>query len=278
MMASVKVAQRIESGIAYAVVLLGVAATLLPLAWILTISLKPEREAFKLPPALIFTPDFTNYSRVWEKDAFREAFINSAVVTAIGVVMALTFGILAAYAITRMRFRGKRLLLLWLLIAYLLPEFLYIIPTYVLYHAIGLYDTRFGLALIYQVVALPFAVWMLQSTFQEIPSELDDAARIDGCGPVKTLVHVYIPLTAPAIAAIAVLTGIWMWNELAIALALTFRDAQTVTVAVTGFRGYASIEWGPMTAASMSAVAPMFLLAVFAQRYMVKGLTLGAVK
>lgn len=270
--------KRLERGAAYTAALLGVVATLLPMLWIGSLSLKPQHEAFKLPPDLVFIPVLQNYGRVWEKESFREAFVNSVAITAMGVAIALVLGIFAAYALNRMRFRGKRVLLIWLLIAYLLPEFLYIIPMYVLYHWIGLYDTKIGLALVYQVFSLPFSVWMLQSFFQEVPAELDDAARIDGCGALKTLVYVYIPLTAPGIAATAILTGIWMWNELAIALALTFRDAQTVTVAVTSFRGYASIEWGPMTAASVSAVLPMFVLAAFAQRYMVKGLTLGAVK
>lgn len=277
-MTAARAAAIVERVGAYAVVVLAVALTVAPLLWIGIISLKPEREAFALPPDLIFAPDFSNYARVWAKPSFRDAFFNSAVVTAMGVSMALAFGTLAAYALARMRFTGKRALLLWLLLAYLLPEFLYILPIYVLYQTVGLYDTPFGLALIYQVFALPFAIWMLQTTFQEVPRELDDAARIDGCGPIKTLLYVYIPVTAPGIAATAVLTAIWMWNELAIALALTFRHAQTLTVAVTSFRGYASIEWGPLTAASVSAIVPMLILSALAQRYIVKGLTLGAVK
>ena len=135
-----------------------------------------------------------------------------------------------------------------------------------------------GLALVYQVHSLPFAVWLIRSFFKEVPAELDDAARIDGCGHFKTLRHVYIPLAAPGISATAILTAIWIWNELTIALSLTFSDAQTITVAVASFRGYTSINWGQMAAASIVAIVPMLVFAVFAQKYIVKGLTLGSLK
>lgn len=278
MRGGMKSSRKFEGMVAYAIAFVALAVTLFPLGWTLLISLKTQRDAFQMPPALVFHPVLDNYIKVWQKESFQQAFVNSSVVTVVGVVMALSLGIFAAYALNRLQFRGKRLFMVWLLIAYMLPEFLFIIPMYVLYQFVGLYDTRFGLALVYQVFALPFTVWMLQSFFQEIPGELDDAARIDGCGALQTLRHIYLPMSAPGIAATAVLAGIWIWNELAIALALTFRDAETVTVAVASFRGYAAIEWGPMTAASISAIAPMLILAAFAQKYIVKGLTLGALK
>jgi len=268
----------IELTIAYTIILVAIAITLFPILWTLMISLKTQRDAFALPPTFIFTPIFDNYISLWDRPGFRLAFFNSAVVTFVGVAMAITVGALAAYALKRQSFRGKRPLMLWFLIAYMLPEFLFAIPMYALYQQIGLYDTRFGLALLYQVFVLPFSVWLLRNFFAEVPDELDDAARIDGCGPLRTLVSIYLPVTAPGVAATAILAGIWIWNELTIALALTFRDAQTITVAVASFRGYASIDWGPMTAASIMAIAPMLIVAAFAQKYIVKGLTLGAVK
>lgn len=263
---------------AYTITLIAILSALLPLAWILMISLKPQREAFALPPSLFFDPIFDNYAAVWRKEAFRAALLNSTIVSALGVAMAVSAAIPAAYALNRIPFRGKRAILIWLIIAYLLPEFLFIVPMYSLYQFLGLYDTRFGLAVVYQVFAMPFSVWMIQSFFLDVPRELDDAARIDGCGTLGTLRYVYLPMAAPGIAATCILTGIWMWNELAIALALTFRDAQTITVAVASFRGYTAIEWGPMTAASIISILPMLLAAAFLQRYIVKGLTLGAVK
>ena len=263
---------------AYLVALTAILVTLFPIFWILSISLKTRRDAFAIPPVWVFEPVWQNYWALWESPTFKNAFLNSCIVTAIGVTLATLIAIPAAYALNRLDLKGKRLIAAWLLLAYMLPEFLFIIPMYVLYHAIGLWDTHLGLALVYQVHVLPFAVWMLRSFFAEVPKELDDAARIDGCGHLRILTKVYIPLTLPGLAATGILNAIWIWNELAIALGLTFRNAQTITVAVTSYRGYASIDWGPMTAASIVAIIPMLLFALIAQRWIVKGLTLGAVK
>ena len=270
--------ENVTTLLAYAISFLAIIITLFPIVWIFTISIKTQRDAFAIPPKLKFEPIWDNYVELWETDKFREAFINSAIVTSLGVTLAIVLAIFAAYALNRMRFRGKKLIAIWLLLAYMLPEFLFIIPMYVLYQKIGLYDTHVGLALLYQIHVLPFAIWLIRSFFREIPTELDDAARIDGCGTLRTLTHVYLPLSVPGIAATAILSAIWIWNELTIALGLTFSEAETITVAVTSFRGYASIDWGPMTAASIVAIAPMLLFAILAQKYIVKGLTLGSVK
>ncbi|MEZ4661728.1 MAG: carbohydrate ABC transporter permease [Caldilineaceae bacterium] len=264
--------------VAYLIALGAILLTLFPIVWILSISLKTQRDAFALPPSLFFRPIWDHHAAIWAKDGFRDAFFNSILVTVIGIVLAIAIAIFTAYALNRLQFRGKRVLMVWLLMAYMLPEFLFVIPMYALYQRIGLYDTHFGLALVYQVFVLPYAVWLLRSFFQEIPADLDDAAHIDGCTYWQTLRYVYIPVSAPGIAATAILAAIWIWNELTIALALTFSRAETVTVAVAAFRGYASIEWGPMTAASITAILPMLIFAAFAQKYIVKGLTLGSVK
>lgn len=270
--------RRIFTGVAYLLSLLALVATLFPIFWIFTISIKTQRDAFAMPPVWLFKPVWSNYIRIWQTAGFAKAFENSVIVTIVGVLLALAVGIPAAYALNRLSFRGKKALAIWLLIAYMFPEFLFIIPMYVLYQRLGLYDTQLGLALVYQVFVLPFAIWLLRSFFEDVPAELEDAARIDGCSRFQTLRQIYIPLTAPGIAATAILIAIWIWNELTIALALTFDAAKTVTVAVAGFRGYASIDWGGMTAASIVSIIPMLIFAAIAQRYIVEGLTLGAVK
>ena len=273
-----KVKRRIITAIAYILALLVIVATLFPIIWVFTISIKTQRDAFAMPPVWVFKPVWNNYISIWAEAGFARAYETSVVVTVVGVILALLVGMPAAYAMNRLPFRGKRALSIWLLISYMFPEFLFIIPMYVLYQKIGLYDTRLGLALVYQVFVLPFAIWLLRGFFADVPSDLEDAAQIDGCTRLETLRYVYLPLTAPGIAATAVLSAIWIWNELTIALALTFDSAKTVTVAVAGFRGYASIDWGGMTAASIVSILPMLIFAAFAQRYIVEGLTLGAVK
>jgi len=275
---SARATRRLMTVIAYLLALVAVVVTLFPIFWIFTISIKSQRDAFAMPPVWVFKPEWNNYLEIWQQAGFGQAFRNSVVITMAGVVLALLLGIPAAYALNRMEFRGKRLFVIWLLISYMFPEFLFIIPMYVLYQQLGLYDTQVGMALVYQVFVLPFTIWLLRSFFADVPVELEDAARIDGCTRFQTLRLIYFPLTAPGISATAILAAIWIWNELTIALALTFDVSKTVTVAVAGFRGYASIDWGGMTAASIVSIIPMLIFAAFAQRYIVEGLTLGAVK
>jgi len=261
-------------GIAFAALVL----TLFPLYWLFMISTKVPREAFKTPPDFIYLPDFSKYVSIWTTGTFAHAFLNSVIVILGGVTIALLVATPAAYALIRFRLRGSRYLKLWLLLAYTTPEFLFVIPMYVVYQQIGLYDTQIGLMLVYQVFAVPFAVWLIQAFFGEVPRELGDAARIDGCSDVQTLLRVYVPLAAPGLAATAILVGINMWNEVTIALSLTFDEARTVTIAVAGYRGYAALRWQEMAAAAVTAIVPMVIFAGLAQRYLVRGLTFGAVK
>jgi len=262
----------------WALVLAALAVTLFPIYWVFTVSIKSPADAFASPPLWLFSPVWDHYAKLWDKEIFRDSFFNSAVITTVAVTLSLVISIPAAYALCRMRPRGAKLIAMWLLLAYMLPEFLFIIPMYGLYQAVNLYDTHFGMALVYQAHALPFSIWMLRSFFNEVPRALDEAAALEGCGHWQILRQVYLPASLPGVAAVAVLNAIWIWNELAIALGLTFADAQTVTVGVTSFRGYTNIDWGAMSAASIAALLPMLLLSFLVQRHIVKGLTLGAVK
>lgn len=262
----------------YAVAVLAVAISLFPIFWILTIALKTQVDAFAMPPVWFFSPVWENFGKAWSSTGFSGAFFNSLVVCAIGNVLALAAGIPAAYYLNRKHVPGRRTILIWLLISYMLPEFLFIVPMYVLFQSIGLYDTVIGLALIYQVFTLPFTIWLLRAFFADIPEALAEAARLEGASTFRIVWTIYVPIAAPGIAATVILNSIKMWNELTIALALTFEKAQTVTLAVAGFRGYASIDWGAMSAASIIIILPMALFAILAQRRIVQGLSLGAVK
>jgi len=264
--------------IAYAIALAATLIALFPLYWLFVISTKTPREAFETPPQLIYVPDFSKYFEIWGQAGFADAYINSIQVVALGVALTLLVATPAAYAVIRFRVRGVRYLRFWLLLAYTTPEFLFVIPMYVAYQQLGLYDTVVGLAIIYQVFAIPFAIWLIQSFLGEVPSELGDSARVDGASELQTLLRVYLPLAAPGLAATAILVGINMWNEVTIALSLTFDNARTVQIAVAGYRGYAAIRWQEMAAAAVMAVLPMVIFAGIAQRYIVKGLTFGAVK
>ena len=263
---------------AYIVSFFAIAFTLLPVTWLFMLSIKSKGETFTKPPKWIFDPTIKNYTKLWDNDLFKDTFFNSIFITLISIILSVTIALFAAYALKRYQIKFKTAFMQWLLLAYMLPEFLFVLPMFAIYQTIGIYDTYLGMAIIYQVHVLPFSIWMLRSFLEEIPKEIDDAAIIDGCSPLQAIYKIYLPLIIPGIVATAILNGIWVWNELAIALGLTFFDAQPITVGVASFRGYASIDWGGMTGSAIVSMIPMILFAAFAQKHIVKGLTLGSVK
>ena len=263
---------------AYIVSFFAIAFTLLPITWLFMLSIKSKGETFTKPPKWIFDPTVNNYIKLWDNDLFKDTFFNSIYITIISIVLSVTIALFAAYALKIYKIKFKTAFMQWLLLAYMLPEFLFVLPMFTIYQTIGIYDTYLGMAIIYQVHVLPFSIWMLRSFLEEIPKEIDDAAIIDGCGPIQAIFKIYLPLIIPGIVATAILNGIWVWNELAIALGLTFFDSQPITVGVASFRGYASIDWGGMTSSAIIAILPMVIFAAFAQKHIVKGLTLGSVK
>ncbi len=252
--------------------------SLFPVYWVFATSLKSKRDGLSNPPLWLFDPVAANYLKLWSHDTFKYTFLNSVIVTGLSVVLSLAIAIPTAYAIARLKIRGRNIVGVWLILAYMLPEFLFVLPMFSLYQWTGLYDTHVGLALMYQVHVLPLSIWLLSSFFREINPAIDEAARIEGCSNWQILTRIYVPCTLPGLVATTILNAIWIWNELAIALGLTFARAQTVTLGVTSFRGYAALDWGAMTAASIIAIIPMLLFAIVAQKHIVKGLTLGAVK
>mgnify|MGYP001814857090 CR=1 FL=1 len=269
---------RLSLGWAYVFTGAMVIFSLFPVYWVLATSLKTKRDGLANQPLWLFDPTAANYLKLWTHDTFRYTFLNSVIVTSLGVALSLVIAVPTAYAIVRMKVRGRNLVGVWLILAYMLPEFLFVLPMFSLYQWTGLYDTHVGLALMYQVHVLPLSIWLLSSFFREINPAIDEAARIEGATDLQILTKIYIPCTLPGMVATAILNAIWIWNELAIALGLTFSKAQTVTLGVTSFRGYAALDWGAMTAASIIAIIPMLLFAIVAQKHIVKGLTLGAVK
>ena len=263
---------------AYIVSFIAIAVTILPITWLFLLSIKSKGETFTKPPKWVFDPTIQNYIDLWDNDLFKDTFVNSFFITLISITLSIIIAIFAAYALKRYQIRFKTAFMQWLLLAYMLPEFLFVLPMFAIYQSIGIYDTYIGMALIYQVHVLPFSIWMLRSFLEEIPKEIDDAAYLDGCNPFQAIYKIYLPLIIPGIVATAILNGIWVWNELAIALGLNFFDAQPITVGVASFRGYASINWGGMTGSAIISMIPMILFVTFAQKHIVKGLTLGSVK
>jgi multiple sugar transport system permease protein len=277
----------------YAVLCAWSVFVLLPLYWLLTLSLKHEVDVFEIPPRLVgFDLTFDNYRAVLGLPVasevsgtsgavvsdFMGGFLNSLLIVGVSLIVTTVLGTLAGYAFARHRFIGRDLIAVLLLAARFIPVIALIMPLYVMYRTIGIYNTYLGLVLVYQIIGLPLFIWMVWGHIAAVPPELEDAARVDGCNLFRVFRHVVIPLAAPGIASAAIVAGIYMWNNFFFALLLGASEIQPVTVAILNYRGYDQIYYAKMAAASMIAIAPEVVAGLLIQRYIVKGLSAGAVK
>ena len=265
-------------------VVIGIAslAALAPVYWMLTISLKREVDQFAVPPLWFsFTPTLAHYRDAFVNRAFGQYLITSAVVAVSSTICALIIGTMAAYALARFKMPGRldRKLSLWILSTRMFPPIVTAVPLFLLMGDLGLLNTRASLIILYTGFNLPFVVWMMRGFFIEVPRELEEAAMVDGDSRLGALRRVLLPLVAPGLAATAVFCLIISWNEFLFALVLTQTDAaMTLPVGIAGRVTQYEIKWGVMSAAGVVAMVPILLFALAVQRYLVRGLSLGAVK
>ncbi len=270
--------------------------TLLPIFWLVVTSIKPAGEITTRVPIFIPTkPTLSNYKGVFFPETgslYQKAGVaremlsvtgwvgikNSIIVTLLSTGLAIGIGLLAAYAFARLRFKGRDTLAFWLLSTKMFPPATVILPIFIMMNRFRLVDTQIALILAYLVFNLPFSVWMLRGFFTEIPRELDECAMVDGCSHLGALAKIILPLLIPGIIVTAIFCFIFSWNEFLFALILTRVKAQTFPVQVSAFLGVKGIQWGPMAAFGLAGSIPPLVLAIAAQRYLVRGLTYGAVK
>ena len=266
----------------YALSSVAVVAALAPVYWMLTISLKSEVDQFATPPRwLSFTPTLAHYRDAFLTRSFGQYLITSLIVAVISTLCALLFGTLAAYALARFRLPRKldAKLALWILSTRMFPPIVTAVPLYLMMRDLRLLDTKASLVIVYTAFNLPFVVWMMRGFFLEVPRELEEAARVDGDSRLGALWRVVLPLVAPGLAATAVFCLIISWNEFLFALVLTQTDAaMTLPVGIAGRVTQYEIKWGVMSAAGVVAMLPILVFALAVQRYLVRGLSLGAVK
>ena len=196
----------------------------------------------------------------------------------VGVAVSFAAGVLAAYALARFTFPLKKELAFIFLSFRFAPFIAFLIPLYLLFQRLGLYNTHLGLILAYQLITLPFTIWMLRSFFMEIPLEVEEAARIDGCSWWGVLTRVMLPLSMPGLAVTVILGLMFSWNAFNYPLMLAGRQTFPVTVGAIQFISYEQVRWGQMAAASLVAIVPQLLLSLAVERYIVRGLTMGAVR
>jgi multiple sugar transport system permease protein len=266
----------------YGLVAIAVFAAVLPVYWMLTISLKSEVDQFAVPPKwLIFRPTLAHYQDAFVERSFGKYLLTSVFVAVLSTVCAIVLGTLAAYALSRFRLRHKlnTRLSLWILSTRMFPPIVTAVPLFLMMRDVRLLDTVASLVIVYTAFNLPFVVWMMRGFFNEIPRDLEDAARVDGDSRLGALRRVLLPLVAPGLAATAVFCLIISWNEFLFALTLTQTDsAMTLPVGIAGRVTQYEIKWGVMSAAGVVAMLPILVFALAVQRYLVRGLSLGAVK
>jgi multiple sugar transport system permease protein len=248
---------------------------LFPFFWLIQVSFRPNADIFG--NNILFTPTLEHYRALW-KGNFPGSFINSIVSSVCATALAMLLGVPAAYALSRAKFKASRGIRLWILVTRMAPPVAFTIPLFIGYKLLQIHDTRLGLVIVYLTFSLALVIWMMKPFFDSIPPQLEEAAAIDGCGTWRTFLLITLPLTAPGLAATAVICFIQAWNDFFFALILTRTNASTAPVAIVGFIQYAGWEWGRMAAAGTLVMAPVVIFAVIVRRYLVQGLAAGSVK
>lgn len=241
-------------------------------------SIKTELDALSFPPKWIFKPTLENYTEIFEFSPFARYLLNSFIVASLNTGVVLVLGSFAAYSLARFRFKGADDIAFWILSVRMMPPVAAIIPIYIIMRNLRLLDTPWSLVITYLTFNLPFAVWMMRSFFREIPREIEESALVDGCSIFRSFRSIALPLVAPGLAATGILTFIFSWNEFLFALILTGSKAVTLPVGITGYMKETGINWGYMTAGGALALVPVILFTILAQKHLVKGLTMGALK
>jgi multiple sugar transport system permease protein len=254
--------------------------TVFPLYWITVTSLKEPGAIFSYP--LTYWPEvfsLENYVGLFEKAQFGTYIGNSLLIATVAASVATLIAMLSAYVLARFEFRSKGALMMAFLVTQMIPAFIALGPLYLLMTQLKLVDNKFGLILIYIAVCIPFCTVMLRGFFANVPDALEEAAMIDGCSRIGALFRVIVPVMKPGIVAAFIFNFVNCWNELFLSVTLMNRDQnKTIPTALNGFITSYNIDWGSMSAAAVLTIVPTMVLFAFASRYIVQGLTAGAVK
>ncbi|MFC6862039.1 carbohydrate ABC transporter permease [Halomicroarcula sp. GCM10025817] len=250
---------------------------LFPLYWLASMSLKPPGQANSLPPDWIFLPTVFNYLELVQQSDFVGAFVNSLVMVGASVILVLLIGVPAAYVLSRYDVPMERDILVWILSSRMLPPIAVVLPFFIIFRELNLFDTRIGMVLMYISINLSLVVWVMKAFFDGIPETLEEAARVDGATQFQGFMKVVLPAAKPGIFSVAIISFIFAWIELLFGLVLTSFEAVPVTLFVYSFIGSRSIEWSMLAAASMSMIIPVAIFLIAVNKYLAAGLSFGVV-
>lgn len=281
-MLSDKARRRLARALTYVVIAGAIIAASIPLYWLVSTAFKPGWAITHRPPLLVpphvSLEHFSNslFGTVQFEGALDS--IKDSLIVALGnTTLCLVVGLFASYSIVRFRTGGQNFSF-WILSNRFLPPVTFIVPLFIILKSVRLFDTHLSLILIYCTFNIPFATWLLMGFIQEIPEDLEEAAMIDGCSRISAFLKVIVPLVAPGVAVTALFSFLFSWNEYIMALLLTGRKINTLPVSIPKYRGAHDILYGEISAVAIVAIIPAVILALMLQKYLVKGLTVGAVK
>lgn len=250
-----------------------------PVYWMILSSVRPPERLFLEMSLVHWPPDFSAYKALLQLTNYPSNFVNSLVVASVTVVLSTTLSSLIAYGATRLKFRGKTILVASMLFAYMFPPLMLAIPMSAFFRMVGLGDSLWALLVAHLAISLPLAVWLLWGFFKSMPFELEEAAMVDGCSQLAAFFKVVLPLSAPGLITVAIFSFLLSWADYVFSLILIMSDhSKTLPVALASMLGAQDLRWGEVLAGSSLIVLPLFLLFTFCYRYFVTGLAAGALK
>jgi len=267
---------KIIGNIVYALLILSMLFFfLLPFYWMVMNAFKTPLEIIHLPPTLIFKPTLQNFINVFNTQNFSKYILNSIIVGGGSTLYGLIIGLPAAYSIARYK---QNKIALVILMSRMVPGITFLLPLFILFRKLGLVGSYTSLILSHMLVGLPFIVWVMVPFFESIPKDLHEAAIMDGASSIQTFIRVILPLCGPGIVTSSILSFVFSWNNFMFSIVLATSNTKTVPVAIYNFISYAQIDWGGLMAAAVVITLPILVLAIATQRYVIRGLTAGAVK
>jgi len=251
-----------------------------PIIWIIILSLKSENDAIRAPLEILFSADWTmeSFSTVQARSDYLKHFLNSVIISVGSTLLGLLVAIPAAWSMAFVPAKQTKNILMWMLSTKMLPPVGVLVPIYLIFRDFNLLDTRIGLTIVLMFLNLPIIIWMLYTYFKEIPSEILEAARMDGAGLKAEILHVLMPMAMPGIASTILLNVILAWNEAFWTINLSAANAAPLTVFIASYSSPEGLFYAKLSAASVMAIAPILILGWFSQKQLVRGLTFGAVK
>jgi multiple sugar transport system permease protein len=252
--------------------------TVVPIALVVSNSFKSQMDIFSVPPTIVFQPTLENYLRALTAGDFARFFWNSFCIGAISSILSVGLGALTAYSLVSLKPRYASLIANIFLVGKLVPAITMLLPLFALLNLTGLLGTYVGPVLAHTAVNLPFVIWLIMGFIRDLPKDLEAAAKADGCTPMQTFWFIIVPVIAPGLAAAAILSLQFSWNELIFSLQLTNIDTYTLPVGISKFVGSISVDWGKSSAAASLTMVPIILFGFVVQKYLAKGTIGGAIK